>query len=45
MKNYKQTGYLWEQYDQKKGNGKGARPFTGWTSLVVLIMAESYSEC
>ncbi|KAI7724751.1 hypothetical protein M8C21_004628 [Ambrosia artemisiifolia] len=45
MKNYKQTGYLWEQYDQKKGNGKGAHPFTGWTSLVVLIMAESYSEC
>ncbi|KAL8201349.1 hypothetical protein R6Q57_012688 [Mikania cordata] len=45
IKNYKQTGYLWEQYDQKKGNGKGAHPFTGWTSLVVLIMAESYSEC
>ncbi|KAJ9549525.1 hypothetical protein OSB04_022068 [Centaurea solstitialis] len=45
VKNYKQTGYLWEQYDQKKGNGKGAHPFTGWTSLVLLIMAESYSEC
>ncbi|KVH95684.1 Glycoside hydrolase, family 63 [Cynara cardunculus var. scolymus] len=45
MKNHKQTGYLWEQYDQKKGNGKGAHPFTGWTSLVLLIMAESYSEC
>ncbi|XP_071696005.1 mannosyl-oligosaccharide glucosidase GCS1-like [Rutidosis leptorrhynchoides] len=45
IKNYKQTGYLWEQYDQKKGNGKGAHPFTGWTSLVVLIMSESYSEC
>nr|XP_043606881.1 mannosyl-oligosaccharide glucosidase GCS1 [Erigeron canadensis] len=43
MKNYKQTGYFWEQYDQKKGNGKGAHPFTGWTSLAVLIMAESYS--
>ncbi|KAI3728397.1 hypothetical protein L6452_17032 [Arctium lappa] len=45
MKNHKRTGYLWEQYDQKKGNGKGAHPFTGWTSLVLLIMAESYSEC
>ncbi|KAL1565274.1 ADP-ribosylation factor GTPase-activating protein gcs1 [Salvia divinorum] len=45
VKNYKQTGFLWEQYDQKKGKGKGARLFTGWTSLIVLIMAESYSEC
>lgn len=45
IKSYKQTGYLWEQYDHQKGNGKGAHPFTGWTSLVVLIMAESYSEC
>ncbi|XP_047967733.1 mannosyl-oligosaccharide glucosidase GCS1-like isoform X1 [Salvia hispanica] len=44
VKNYKQTGFLWEQYDQKKGKGKGARLFTGWTSLIVLIMAESYSE-
>ncbi|KAK9276690.1 hypothetical protein L1049_006226 [Liquidambar formosana] len=44
VRNYYQTGYLWEQYDQKKGKGKGARPFTGWTSLVVLIMAEAYSE-
>lgn len=23
------TEYLWEQYDQKNGNGKGAQ-FTGW---------------
>ncbi|KAL4570114.1 hypothetical protein LXL04_025765 [Taraxacum kok-saghyz] len=45
IRNYKESGYIWEQYDQKKGNGKGAHPFTGWTSLVVLIMAESYSEC
>lgn len=44
LQNYNHTGYLWEQYDQKKGKGKGARPFTGWTSLVLLIMAENYSE-
>ncbi|PIN15118.1 Glucosidase I [Handroanthus impetiginosus] len=45
VKNYNQTGYLWEQYDQKKGRGKGARLFTGWTSLIVLIMGETYSDC
>ncbi|PIN26107.1 Glucosidase I [Handroanthus impetiginosus] len=45
VKNYNQTGYLWEQYDQKKGKGKGARLFTGWTSLIVLIMGETYSDC
>ncbi|KAE9454234.1 hypothetical protein C3L33_13867, partial [Rhododendron williamsianum] len=44
VRNYQQTGYFWEQYDQKKGKGKGARVFTGWTSLVLLIMAEAYSE-
>ncbi|KAL3501026.1 hypothetical protein ACH5RR_035475 [Cinchona calisaya] len=43
--NYYQTGYIWEQYDQQKGKGKGARLFTGWTSLVLLIMAEKYNEC
>ncbi|KAF2286506.1 hypothetical protein GH714_017432 [Hevea brasiliensis] len=42
VQNYHQTGFLWEQYDQKKGKGKGARLFTGWTSLVLLVMAEAY---
>ncbi|KAB5537750.1 hypothetical protein DKX38_015283 [Salix brachista] len=43
VRNYHQTGFLWEQYDQKNGKGKGARLFTGWTSLVLLIMAEAYT--
>ncbi|KDP35806.1 hypothetical protein JCGZ_10442 [Jatropha curcas] len=43
VQNYHKTGFLWEQYDQTKGKGKGARLFTGWTSLVLLIMAETYS--
>ncbi|KAG9447903.1 hypothetical protein H6P81_014031 [Aristolochia fimbriata] len=43
VNNYLQSGYLWEQYEERtKGKGKGARPFTGWTSLVVLMMAELY---
>ncbi|KAL5762404.1 hypothetical protein ACOSP7_018668 [Xanthoceras sorbifolium] len=42
--NYHRTGFLWEQYEQRKGKGKGARLFTGWTSLVLLIMAEAYAE-
>ncbi|KAJ4710863.1 mannosyl-oligosaccharide glucosidase GCS1-like [Melia azedarach] len=44
VRNYHQTGFLWEQYDQKKGKGKGARLFTGWTALVLLIMAEVYGQ-
>ncbi|KAL2343448.1 hypothetical protein Fmac_004733 [Flemingia macrophylla] len=42
VRNYEETGFLWEQYDQNNGQGKGSHPFTGWTSLVVLIMAEAY---
>ncbi|KAL5717632.1 mannosyl-oligosaccharide glucosidase [Ranunculus cassubicifolius] len=45
VKNYKKTGYIWEQYDATdKGKGKRAHPFTGWTALVLLIMSESYSQ-
>lgn len=43
VQNYHKTGFPWEQYDQKTGKGNGARLFTGWTSLVLLIMAEAYS--
>lgn len=41
-KNYKKTGYVWEQYSEETGEGKRSHPFTGWTSLILLIMAEKY---
>lgn len=42
IKQYKISGYLWEHYDDSDGEGRGSHPFTGWTSLVVLLMAEIY---
>ncbi|XP_060809205.1 mannosyl-oligosaccharide glucosidase isoform X3 [Amyelois transitella] len=42
LSEYRRTGYLWEQYSSEDGRGSGCRPFTGWTALVTLIMADEY---
>ena len=39
--NFKQTGWLWEQYHPETGIGQRTHPFNGWSSLVTLIVAES----
>ena len=40
FREYKATGALWEQYDQDTGKGKRGKPFTGWSSLVLLLMSD-----
>lgn len=33
------TGFAWEQYNPETGAGQRTQHFTGWTSLIVNIMA------
>ncbi|KAJ2750789.1 Processing alpha glucosidase I, partial [Coemansia sp. BCRC 34490] len=41
-KQYRESRFFWEQYNPEDGHGQGTHPFTGWTTLIVLIMAEKY---
>ncbi|KAI1005259.1 putative mannosyl-oligosaccharide glucosidase [Podosphaera aphanis] len=34
-----ETGFAWEQYNSETGKGQRTQHFTGWTSLVVKLMA------
>jgi mannosyl-oligosaccharide glucosidase len=36
---WKETGFAWEQYNPETGKGQRTQHFTGWTSLVSVIMA------
>ena len=38
-KSWKETGFAWEQYNPDTGAGQRTQHFTGWTALVVKIMA------
>ncbi|KAI1819523.1 glycoside hydrolase family 63 protein [Xylaria intraflava] len=38
-KSWKETGFAWEQYNPDTGAGQRTQHFTGWTSLVVNMMA------
>ncbi|NXA44207.1 MOGS glucosidase, partial [Eudromia elegans] len=42
FRQYRESGYLWEHYSDSTGRGQGCHPFTGWSALVVLAMAEQY---
>ena len=42
VEEYQRTGYFWEHYNDTTGKGMRGHPFTGWTALIVNIIAESY---
>lgn len=38
LNEWESTGFAWEQYNPETGAGQRTQHFTGWTSLVVVIM-------
>ena len=42
FKQYRRSGFVWENYSAKNGRGAGCHPFTGWSALIVAIMGEQY---
>ncbi|XP_061194547.1 mannosyl-oligosaccharide glucosidase-like [Saccostrea echinata] len=42
IRQQRKTGFVYEQYDDTTGEGKGTYPCNGWCSPVVNIMAENY---
>ncbi|RAL02713.1 mannosyl-oligosaccharide glucosidase [Aspergillus ibericus CBS 121593] len=39
FREWKKTGFAWEQYNPETGNGQRTQHFTGWTSMVVKMMS------
>ncbi|PYH48176.1 mannosyl-oligosaccharide glucosidase [Aspergillus saccharolyticus JOP 1030-1] len=39
FRQWKATGFAWEQYNPETGQGQRTQHFTGWTSMVVKIMS------
>ena len=39
LESWEKTGFAWEQYNPESGEGQRTQHFTGWTSLVVKMMA------
>lgn len=42
FKVWQETGAVWEQYNCETGRGQRTKAFTGWSSIITLIMAERF---
>ena len=39
---YHRTGFIWEHYRSTDGVGRGTHPFTGWSALIALLVADQH---
>lgn len=41
VKQYQESGFLWENYEPDHGHGTGTHPFTGWTGALLPLLVRS----
>ena len=44
IREFEASGVLWENYCSNTGRGRREKGFTGWTSLIILILNEDYFQ-
>ena len=44
FESWEETGFFWEQYEDRTGKGRRSRAFTGWTACILLLLGLRFEK-